>query len=68
MDAKPLESSIALEKTFRVDGKKVVVQAVLPATLAKEIGMEAMLACAQRLLVTCESKQAKVVPLRLGEN
>ncbi len=64
---RPLASSIAVERTYRVEGKKVVVRATLPASIADAIGMEAMLTCAQKLLVTLESKEARVVELRLGE-
>jgi len=66
--ARPLESSIAIERTYRVGGKRVTVQAVLPSTLAKEIGMEAMLACAQRLVLTMDSKETHVEQVRMGQS
>ncbi|MBW3583137.1 MAG: hypothetical protein KY455_08580 [Euryarchaeota archaeon] len=65
---KPLASSFTVEKAFRVEGKKVTVRATIPATVGKELGMETVLAIAGRLIVDIESKQAKVVPLKLGEN
>lgn len=66
--SRPIQSSIAQERSFRVDGKKIVVTCVLPARLADEIGMEAMLACAKALKLDVEGKQVKVVALKLGEN
>ena len=64
---KPMESSISVERSFKVEGQRVTVQVTLPATLAKEIGMDAMLTAAQKLLVTLDSKEAKITPLRMGQ-
>lgn len=65
---RPLQSSIALERAFRVDGKRVVVRCTIPARVADEIGMEAMLAAARALIIDIESSQAKVKQLKPGES
>jgi uncharacterized alpha/beta hydrolase family protein len=63
----PFSSSFTVERAFRVDGKRVVVQAVIPAAAAKEIGMEATLEAARRMLIRLESKEARVEELRRGD-
>lgn len=65
---RPLQSSIALERAFRVDGKRVVVRCTIPARVADQIGMEAMLAAAKALMIDMESSQAKVKALKPGES
>lgn len=58
-----ISAPITVERSFRVEGKQVSVQAVIPAAAAKEAGMEAAMALAQRILLRLESKQAKVEEL-----
>lgn len=62
----PFSSSFTVERTFRVDGKRVVVQAVIPAAAAKEIGMEATMEAARRMFIRLESKEARVDEIRRG--
>lgn len=56
----PISAPITVERSFRVEGKQVSVQAVIPAAAAKEAGMETAMALAQRILLRLESKQAKI--------
>ena len=53
---KKLEGPITIEQAFNVDGKRLLVKVTFPATIAKDIGMEAMYQCANRALVHLESK------------
>lgn len=62
----PFSSSFTVERTFRVDGKRIVVQAVIPAAAAKEIGMEATLQAARRMLLRVDSKEARVEEIKRG--
>lgn len=55
-----ISAPITVERSFRVEGKQVSVQAVIPAAAAKEAGMETAMALAQRILLRLESKQAKI--------
>lgn len=57
---KKIEGPITIEQPFNVDGKRLVVKVTFPATIASEIGMEAMFAAANRCLVSVESKTHKV--------
>ncbi len=55
-----ISAPITVERSFRVEGKQISVQAVIPAAAAKEAGMETAMALAQRILLRVESKQAKI--------
>jgi hypothetical protein len=57
---KKIEGPIVVEQPFNVDGKRLIVKVTFPATIATEIGMEAMYAAAHRCLVNIESKTHKV--------
>ena len=58
---------ITVEKHFLVGGKRVTCQVTFPALIAKEIGLENMYACAQRVIVKLDSRDTKVKDLKLGE-
>ena len=64
---KPMVAPIILERAFRVNGKRVVAHVTFPATIAKEIGLENLYLCAQRVLVRLESKDATIQDLKLGD-
>lgn len=66
-EAKPMVAPITVERAFQVAGKRVVCQVVFPATIAKEIGLENMFLCANRVLVHLESRDVRIKELRLGE-
>ena len=66
-EGKPMVAPIMVERSYRVGGKKVVCQVTFPAAIAKEIGLENMYLCAQRILVRLDSKDAKIQELKLGE-
>lgn len=59
-----LEGPITVEQPFVVDGRRLVVQVVFPAAIAKEIGMEPLLVAAHRCLVHVESKNHRVEKAR----
>jgi protein-disulfide isomerase-like protein with CxxC motif len=61
---KPLSGTVAVERAFRVDGKRVIVRITWPATVAAEIGMDHVMVAARRMLVEAESGEAKVSPIR----
>jgi hypothetical protein len=64
---KSLEAPIILERNFLIGGKRITVHVTFPAQLGKEIGLENVYVCAQRLLVKAEGKGVAVKELRLGE-
>lgn len=66
-ELKPLAAPITVEKNFLVGGKRVTFQAVFPAFLGKEIGLENVYKCAQKVLVRVEGKGVEVRELKLGE-
>ncbi|HEX9816289.1 MAG TPA: hypothetical protein VGB18_04860 [Candidatus Thermoplasmatota archaeon] len=65
--SKPMVAPITVERSFRVGGKKVVCHVTFPAAIAKEIGLENMYLCAQRVLVRLDSKDTKIQEMKLGE-
>lgn len=62
----PFSSSFTVERAFLVNGKRIVVNVVIPAAAAKAIGMEATLEAARRMLVRVESKEARVEEVKRG--
>lgn len=66
-DVKPMVAPITVERSFLVNGKRVSCHVTFPAMIAKEIGLENMYLCAQRVLVRLEAKDGKVKELKLGE-
>ena len=66
-DLKPLAAPIIVEKHFLIGGKRVAFQAVFPAHIAKDIGQENVYACAQKVLLRVEGKNAEIKELKLGE-
>lgn len=63
---KKLEGPITVEQPFTIDGKRLVVMVTFPAAIAKDIGMEALFAAANRCLVNVESKNHRVEKVRTG--
>lgn len=66
-DAKPMVAPITVERNFQVNGKRVTCQVTFPAMIARDIGLENMYLCAQRIIVRLESKDGKIKELKLGE-
>ncbi len=56
----PFSSSFTVERVFKVDGKRIIVQAVIPAAAARAIGMEATMEAARRMLIRVDSKEAHI--------
>lgn len=61
---RPASGPVAVEHAFRVDGKKLTVLLTFPAAVAQEVGLDDVLVCANRALVTIESKNHKVEKAR----
>lgn len=59
-ELKKMEGPITVEQPFNVDGKRLLVRVTFPGAIAMDIGMEAVYACASRVLVSVESKTHKV--------
>lgn len=59
-ELKKMEGPISVEQPFNVDGKRLLVKVTFPATIAHDIGMEALYMAAHRCLVSIESKTHKV--------
>lgn len=70
-DAKPttettkkFEGPVSLERSFKVDGKKLTILVTFPAAVVQEVGMEALLMAANRAIVTIESKNHTIDKFR----
>ena len=61
---KKFEGPVSVERSFKVDGKKLTVLVTFPAPVVQELGMEALLMAANRALVTIESKNHAVDKFR----
>jgi hypothetical protein len=61
---KKFEGPVSIERSFKVDGKKLTILVTFPAPVVQEFGMEAMLIAANRCLVTIESKNHAVDKFR----
>lgn len=61
---KRFEGPVTVERSFKVDGKKLTVLFTFPAPVVKEVGMEALLMAANRAVVTIESKSHVVDKFR----
>lgn len=57
---KKFEGPVAVERSFKVDGKKLTVLVTFPAAVVKEVGMEQLLLAANRAIVTLDTKNHKV--------
>lgn len=61
---KKFEGPVTVERSFKVDGKKLTVLVTFPAGVVAEVGMEALLMAANRAIVTVESKSHAVEKFR----
>ncbi|HLE48055.1 MAG TPA: hypothetical protein VI818_07140 [Candidatus Thermoplasmatota archaeon] len=66
-ETKPMVAPITVERHYQVSGKRLTVHITFPAQIAKEIGLETMYLCAQRVLVSLDSKEHRIKELKLGE-
>lgn len=66
-DVKPMTAPITVEKHFLIGGKRITFQVVFPAFIAKDIGLEHVYVCAQKVLLRVEGKNTDVKELKLGE-
>jgi hypothetical protein len=61
---KKFEGPVSVERSFKVDGKKLTVMVTFPAAVVKDVGMEELLMAANRAIVTVESKNHTVDAFR----
>lgn len=61
---KKFEGPVSIERSFKVDGKKLTVMVTFPAAVVQEMGMEQLLMAANRAIVTVESKNHAVDKFR----
>lgn len=63
-DMKKFEGPVSIERSFKVDGKKLTILVTFPAAVVQEVGMETLLLAANRAIVTVESKNHAVDKFR----
>ncbi|MDX1612251.1 MAG: hypothetical protein R3185_07770 [Candidatus Thermoplasmatota archaeon] len=63
-DLKPFKGPVTVEQGFQVDGRKLTVKVQFPAQVAEEVGMENLVAAANRAIVTLESKNHDISKIR----
>lgn len=61
---KKFEGPVAVEQTYKVDGRQLKVIVTFPGAVASEVGMEAVLLAANRMILTLESKNHKIEKVR----
>lgn len=61
---KKFEGPVAIERSFKVDGRKLTVLVTFPAAVVKEVGMEQLLLAANRAIVTLDSKNHAIEAFR----
>lgn len=61
---KKFEGPVSIERSFKVDGKKLTILVTFPGAVVQEVGMEALLMAANRAIVTIESKNHAVDKFR----
>ena len=61
---KKFEGPVAIERSFKVDGKKLTILVTFPAHVVQDVGMETMLLAANRAIVTIESKNHAIEKFR----
>lgn len=61
---KKFEGPVTVERSFKVDGKKLTVLVTFPAGVVAEVGMESLLLAANRAIVSVESKSHVVEKVR----
>ena len=55
---------MSIERSFKVDGKKLTILVTFPAAVVQEVGMESLLVAANRAIVTIETKNHAVDKFR----
>lgn len=63
-EMKKFEGPVSVERSFKVDGKKLTILVTFPANVVAEVGMEPLLLAANRAIVTIESKNHAVDKFR----
>lgn len=63
-EMKKFEGPVSIERSFKVDGKKLTVMVTFPAAVVQEMGMEQLLMAANRAIVSVESKNHAVDKFR----
>jgi hypothetical protein len=61
---KGFSGPVSVERSFKVDGKKLTILVTFPAAVVEEVGMEMLLTAANRAIVTIESNNHKVDKFR----
>lgn len=61
---KKFEGPVSVERSFKVDGKKLTILVTFPAAVVAEVGMEQLLLAANRAIVSIESKNHAVDKMR----
>lgn len=61
---KPFKGPVSIEQRYQVDGRKVTVKVQFPAAVADEVGMENLVAAANRAIITLESKDHEISKIR----
>lgn len=61
---KKFEGPVSIERSFKVDGKKLTVMVTFPAAVVQELGMEPLLVAANRAIVSIDSKNHAVDKFR----
>ncbi len=61
---KKFEGPVSIERSFKVDGKKLTVMVTFPGTVVQEVGMETLLLAANRAIVTLDTKNHAVDKFR----
>ncbi|HVL47999.1 MAG TPA: hypothetical protein VM889_05540 [Candidatus Thermoplasmatota archaeon] len=61
---KRFEGPVTIEQSFKVDGRKLTVLVTFPGAVAAEVGMEAVVALANRAIVSVETKNHQVEKFR----
>lgn len=62
---KKFEGPVSVERSFKVDGKKLTILVTFPAQVVQEVGMEQLLLAANRAIVSIESKNHVVEKFRV---
>lgn len=63
-EMKKFEGPVSIERSFKVDGKKLTVMVTFPATVVQELGMEQIVMAANRAIVSLETKNHAVDKFR----
>lgn len=61
---KAFAGPVSVERSFKVDGKKLTILVTFPGGVVEEVGMEKLLLAANRAIVSIESKNHQVDKFR----